>query len=91
MLLKDDKTYESIAITNEYLPRIFKTRNRIAKGATYFGPYSHVPTMYALLDLCQQLYQPRPCHTVMTGGGWNRANTKCVWTTTFTAAKLPAR
>ena len=55
VLLKDDKTYPSIAITNEYLPRIFKTRNRTAKGATYFGPYSHVPTMYALLDLCQQL------------------------------------
>ena len=69
VLLKDDKTYPSIAITNEYLPRIFKTRNRTAKGATYFGPYSHVPTMYALLDLCQQLYQPRPCHTIMTQEG----------------------
>ena len=69
VLLKDDKTYPSIAISNEYLPRIFKTRQRGKKGATYFGPYSHVPTMYALLDLCKELYQPRPCHTLMTQEG----------------------
>lgn len=65
VLLKDDKTYPSIAVTNEYLPRIFKTRRR-TRGATYFGPYSHLPTMYALLDLCRDLYQPRPCKTIMT-------------------------
>lgn len=69
VLLKDDKTYPSIAISNEYLPRIFKTRRREKQGATYFGPYSHVPTMYALLDLCRELYQPRPCHTLMTKEG----------------------
>lgn len=69
VLLKDDKTYPSIAISNEYLPRIFKTRRREKRGATYFGPYSHVPTMYALLDLCRELYQPRPCHTLMTKEG----------------------
>ncbi len=69
VLLKDDKTYPSIAVTNEYLPRIFKTRQRTSKGATYFGPYSHVPTLYALLDLCRELYQPRPCHTPMTKEG----------------------
>lgn len=69
VLLKDDKTYPSIAISNEYLPRIFKTRQRGKRGATYFGPYSHVPTMYALLDLCRELYQPRPCHTAMTREG----------------------
>ena len=68
VLLKDDKTYPSIAVTNEYLPRIFKTRRR-TRGATYFGPYSHVPTMYALLDLCRELYQPRPCKTIMTQEG----------------------
>ena len=68
VLLKDDKTYPSIAVTNEYLPRIFKTRRR-TRGATYFGPYSHVPTMYALLDLCRALYQPRPCKTIMTQEG----------------------
>lgn len=69
VLLKDDKTYLSIAITTEYLPRIFKTRQRGKRGAIYFGPYSHVPTLYALLDLCRELYQPRPCHTPMTREG----------------------
>lgn len=69
VLLKDDKTYPSIAITTEYLPRIFKTRQRSKRGAIYFGPYSHVPTLYALLDLCRELYQPRPCHTPMTREG----------------------
>ncbi len=69
VLLKDDKTYPSIAVSSEYLPRIFRTRQRGKRGATYFGPYSHVPTMYALLELCQKLYQPRPCHTPMTQEG----------------------
>lgn len=69
VLLKDDKTYPSIAITTEYLPRIFKTRQRGKRGAIYFGPYSHVPTLYTLLDLCRELYQPRPCHTPMTREG----------------------
>lgn len=66
VLLKDDKTYPSIAVTNEWLPRIFKTRQRTLKGATYYGPYSHVPTMYALLDLCKKLYHPRPCRQLMS-------------------------
>ena len=69
VLLKDDKTYPSIAITTEYLPRIFKTRQRGKRGAVYFGPYSHVPTIYALLELCRELYQPRPCHTNITKEG----------------------
>lgn len=69
VLLKDDKTYPSIAITKEYLPRIFKTRHREAKGAAYYGPYSHVETMYALLDLCNRLYHPRPCRTPMSEEG----------------------
>ena len=69
VLLKDDKTYPSIAVTTEYLPRIFKTRQRGKRGAVYFGPYSHVPTMYALLDLCRELYKPRPCRTPMTREG----------------------
>ncbi len=60
ILLKDDKTYPSIAITNEEFPRIFKVRQR-TKGATHYGPYSHVPTLHALLDLCHALYHPRPC------------------------------
>lgn len=69
VLLKDDKTYPSIALTHEYLPRIFATRNRKSRGATYYGPYSHVPTMRALLDLCKHLYQPRPCRTPMSQEG----------------------
>ncbi|MDD6123011.1 MAG: excinuclease ABC subunit UvrC [Bacteroidales bacterium] len=69
VLLKDDKTYPSIAVTTEYLPRIFKTRQRGKRGAVYFGPYSHLPTLNALLDLCRDLYQPRPCHTAMTREG----------------------
>lgn len=69
VLLKDDKTYPSIAITNEYLPRIFKTRQRSLRGATYYGPYSHVPTMYALLDLCKDLYHPRSCKQPLTEEG----------------------
>jgi excinuclease ABC subunit C len=69
VLLKDDKTYPSIAVTSEYLPRIFKTRQRDRRGATYYGPFSHLPTMYALLDLCKTLYHPRPCHQTMTKEG----------------------
>lgn len=69
VLLKDDKTYPYIAITNEYLPRIFKTRHKEYRDASYYGPYSHLPTMYALLDLCQRLYRPRPCHPIMTKEG----------------------
>lgn len=69
VLLKDDKTYPSIAITKEYLPRIISVRKRTLRGAQYFGPYSHVPTMHALLDLCRTLYHPRPCNTVMTAEG----------------------
>ena len=69
VLLKDDKTYPYIAISNEHLPRVFKTRHRERRGATYYGPYSHLPTMYALLDLCQRLYHPRPCHQPMTEEG----------------------
>ena len=69
VLLKDDKTYPYIAVSNEYLPRIFKTRHRERRGATYYGPYSHLPTIYALLDLCQRLYHPRPCHQPMTEEG----------------------
>ena len=69
VLLKDDKTYPSLAITNEYLPRLVRVRKRTGKGAQFFGPYSHTPMMYALWDLCKDLYKPRPCHTAMTREG----------------------
>lgn len=66
ILLKDGKTYPSIIVTNEYLPRIFQTRIINKKTGTYFGPYSHVPTMYALLELIKNLYPLRRCHEFIT-------------------------
>lgn len=65
VLLKDDKTYPSIAVTRESYPRIFKTRQRTA-GAKFYGPYSHVPTMQALLQLCRDLYKPRSCRLTLS-------------------------
>lgn len=62
VLLKDDKTYPSICIQNEYFPRIFKTRRIIRNGSTYYGPYSHLPSMYAVLDLIKHLYPIRTCN-----------------------------
>ena len=63
VLLKDGKTYPSICITNEPFPRIFSTRNINKKWGTYFGPYPHISTMYAMLDVINRLYKPRTCHT----------------------------
>lgn len=65
VLLKDDKTYPSIAVTRESYPRIFKTRQRTA-GAKFYGPYSHIPTMQALLQLCRDLYKPRSCRLALS-------------------------
>ena len=62
VLLKDDKTYPSICIQDEYFPRIFKTRRIIRNGSTYYGPYSHLPSMYAVLDLIKHLYPIRTCN-----------------------------
>ena len=62
VLLKDDKTYPSICVSNEYFPRVFPTRRIIRNGSTYYGPYSHVTTMYALLDLVKKLYPIRRCN-----------------------------
>lgn len=61
VLLKDGKTYPSICITGEYFPRIFKTRTINKKYGTYYGPYSHLGSMYAVLDLIKKLYRPRTC------------------------------
>lgn len=61
VLLKDDKTYPSICVQNEYFPRIFKTRKIIRNGSSYYGPYSHVPSMNAVLDLIKHLYPLRTC------------------------------
>ena len=61
VLLKDDKTYPSICVQNEYFPRVYKTRKIIRNGSSYYGPYSHLPSMYALLDLIKHLYPIRTC------------------------------
>lgn len=62
ILLKDGKTYPSICVTNEFFPRIFKTRHISKSFGTYYGPYSHPASMYAVLDLIKKLYKPRTCH-----------------------------
>ena len=69
VLLKDGKTYPSICITNEYLPRIFKTRTINKKLGTYYGPYSHIASMYAVLDIIKELYHPRTCNQPITKEG----------------------
>lgn len=69
VLLKDGKTYPSICITKEYLPRIFSTRTINKKWGTYYGPYSHVGNMHALLDLIRKLYHPRTCRFPITKEG----------------------
>lgn len=66
VMLKDDKTYPSICVSNEYFPRIFKTRKIIRNGSSYYGPYSHVPSMYAVLDLIKKLYPIRTCKLNLT-------------------------
>lgn len=62
VLLKDGKTYPSICVTNEFFPRIFKTRHISKSFGAYYGPYSHPASMYAVLDLIKKLYKPRTCH-----------------------------
>lgn len=62
VLLKDDKTYPSICVQNEYFPRVFKTRRIIRNGSAYYGPYSHLPSMYAVLALIKHLYPLRTCN-----------------------------
>ena len=69
VLLKDGKTYPSICVTNEYLPRIFKTRTINKRWGTYYGPYSHIGSMYAVLELIDKLYKPRRCRQPMTKEG----------------------
>ena len=69
ILLKDGKTYPSICVTNEYFPRIFKTRTINKKWGTYYGPYSHIGSMYAVLELIKKLYRPRTCRQPITREG----------------------
>ena len=76
VLLKDGKTYPSICVTNEYFPRIFKTRTINKKWGTYYGPYSHVGSMYAILDIIKELYHPRTCNQPITKEGVNSGKYK---------------
>ena len=69
VLLKDGKTYPSICVTNEPFPRIFKTRNINKKWGTYYGPYSHIGSMNAILELIKKLYHPRTCKFPITKEG----------------------
>ena len=66
VLLKDDKTYPSICIQNEYFPRIFKTRQIVRNGSSYYGPYTHIPSMHAVLELIKHLYPLRTCSLSLT-------------------------
>ena len=66
VLLKDGKTYPSICITNEYFPRIFKTRTIEKYTGTFYGPYPHVGSMNAILNIIKRLYKPRTCHLPLT-------------------------
>ncbi len=69
VLLKDGKTYPSICVTNEFFPRIFKTRTINKKTGTYFGPYPHITAMYNVLDLINKVFKPRRCHQPITREG----------------------
>ena len=69
VLLKDGKTYPSICVTNEYFPRIFKTRHINKKMGTFFGPYPHIGSMYAVLEVIKKLYKPRTCRFPITKEG----------------------
>ena len=69
VLLKDGKTYPSICVTNEYFPRIFKTRNINKRYGTFYGPYSHISSIYAILDIIKKVYKPRTCRFPITKEG----------------------
>lgn len=69
VLLKDGKTYPSICVTNEPFPRIFKTRNINKRVGTFYGPYPHIGSMYAVLEIIKKLYKPRTCRFPLTKEG----------------------
>lgn len=76
ILLKDGKTYPSICISNEYFPRVFKTRKIVKDGSKYYGPYSSVPMLYALLDLFKKIYKIRTCRLPLTAENINAGKFK---------------
>ena len=76
VLLKDGKTYPSICVTNEYFPRIFKTRTINKRYGTFYGPYSHIGSMYAILDIIKKVYKPRTCRFPITKEGIEKGKYK---------------
>lgn len=76
ILLKDDKSYPSMCVTNEYLPRVFKTRNIDKKIGTYYGPFSHEKTLNAMISLIDKLYKVRLCKTLLTKEGIEKGKYK---------------
>ena len=66
VLLKDDKSYPWIVVTNEYFPRVFMTRNVVRDGSRYFGPYTDLSSARAVLDLIRELYPLRTCRHAVT-------------------------
>lgn len=76
ILLKDDKTYPSICIKNEYFPRVFKTRNIVKDGSKYYGPYTYAPALRTILELIEQLYPLRNCKLNLTPEAIQRNNYK---------------
>ena len=90
VLLKDGKTYPSICVTNEYFPRIFKTRHINKKVGTFFGPYPHIGSMYAVLEVIKKLYKPRTCRMLSPEKALQKADTSRVWSIISTTAEHPA-
>jgi excinuclease ABC subunit C len=66
VMLKDDKTYPWICITNERFPRVFATRQYVRDGSQYFGPYASVKVMHTVLDLAKKMYPLRSCRLALT-------------------------
>lgn len=87
VLLKDGKTYPSICVTNEFFPRIFKTRTINKKTGTYFGPYPHITAMYNVLDLINKVFKPRVATSPSHAREWPLGATGPVSNTTSTTAK----
>ena len=89
VLLKDDKTYPSICVQNEYFPRVFKTRKIIRNGSSYYGPYSHVGTLNALLNLISEVYNIRTCKLTLNENDIQKGNYKeCKYPTCFSACQI---
>ena len=90
VLLKDGKTYPSICVTNEYFPRIFKTRHINKKVGTFFGPYPHIGSMYAVLEVIKSFISPAPAECLSPEKALLKADTSRVWSIISITAEHPA-